>query len=50
MFVIAYLPPLWYRVMDHRLLAVVGRDPARINFHPGQRERLLRRHRLESEA
>jgi alkane 1-monooxygenase len=46
MFVVAYLPPLWYRVMDHRLLKVVGRDPARINFHPAQRERLMRMHGL----
>jgi alkane 1-monooxygenase len=48
MFVIAYLPPLWYRVMDRRLLAVVGRDPARINFDPSARERLVRKHGLES--
>jgi alkane 1-monooxygenase len=47
MFVIAYLPPLRYWLMDRRLLEVVGRDPARINFHPAQRERLLREHGLE---
>jgi len=28
MFPIAYVPPLWFAVMDKRLLAAVGRDPA----------------------
>lgn len=44
MFLIAYVPPLWFRVMDRRLLDVVGRDPARINFDPARRERLYRRY------
>ena len=46
MFVVAYCPPLWFRVMDERLLQVVGRDPARINFQPAARERLMRVHGL----
>jgi len=46
MFVLAYIPFLWYRVMDPRLLDAVGRDPARINFDPGQRDRLMRKHGL----
>lgn len=46
MFPIAYLPPLWFAVMDRRLVQAVGRDPARINFAPGQRERLMARHGL----
>lgn len=46
MFLVAYLPPLWFRVMDGRLLDVVGRDAQRINFDPAARERLVRRHRL----
>lgn len=41
MFLLAYVPPLWFRVMNPRLVAMVGRDPERINFQPGQRERLL---------
>lgn len=48
MFTLAYLPPLWFRVMDPRLLRSVGNDPTRINFQPGQRERLLRHYRLEA--
>ena len=46
MFPIAYVPPLWFAVMDKRLLAAVGRDPARINFAPGQRERLMAKYSL----
>jgi alkane 1-monooxygenase len=46
MFPIAYLPPLWFAVMDKRLVEAVGRDPARINFAPGQRARLMARHGL----
>jgi alkane 1-monooxygenase len=33
-------------VMDKRLLAAVNRDPNRINFAPGQRERLMAKHGL----
>jgi alkane 1-monooxygenase len=31
MFLLAYVPPLWYRVMDKRLLALVDGDPGRVN-------------------
>jgi len=50
MFPIAYLPPLWYRIMDPRLLAVTERDPKRINFQPSARARLIRRHGLVEAA
>ena len=46
MFLVAYIPPLWFGVMDARLLKVVGRDPGRINFEPAHRERLIRRYGL----
>ncbi len=46
MFLLAYVPPLWFAVMNPRLLEAVGRDPARINFAPGQREALCRRYGL----
>lgn len=46
MFPLAWIPPLWFAVMDHRLLAAVGHDPARINFAPSERERLKARHGL----
>lgn len=44
MFPIAYVPWLWYRIMDPRLLEVTHRDPKRINFDPAQRAKLMRRY------
>jgi alkane 1-monooxygenase len=46
MFVLAYIPPLWFKVMDDRLLQVVERDPSRINFDPAARPQLMRRYAL----
>jgi alkane 1-monooxygenase len=46
MFTIAYIPPLWRWVMDERLLGMVGRDAARINLCPRQREALILRYQL----
>ena len=36
MFLLAYVPPLWFRVMDRRVLALehVQGDPARLNLDP----------------
>lgn len=50
MFLIAYLPPLWFAVMDPRVVAAVRRDVACINFLPRQREALMRRFALQAEA
>jgi alkane 1-monooxygenase len=44
MFLLAYCPPLWRRVMDARLLQAVQCDPQRINFDPRRRDRLIARH------
>jgi alkane 1-monooxygenase len=41
MFPLAYVPPLWFAVMDRRLVEAVGRDASRINFDPRRRERLM---------
>ncbi len=41
MFLLAYVPSLWFRVMDPRLVAAVDGDPARVNFDPARRCRLL---------
>jgi alkane 1-monooxygenase len=46
MFLMSYFPALFFRVMDPRLLAAVGRDPAKINFQPHLRDELLRRYHL----
>lgn len=48
MFLVAYLPPLWFWVMDPRVARAVHGDPARINFRPGQRESLMRKLALGS--
>ncbi len=34
MFLLAYFPPLWYRVMDPRVLSLVNGDLARVNSGP----------------
>lgn len=46
MFLLAYVPPLWFRVMDRRLLELVGKDCTRINFDPPRRDALMRRYGL----
>jgi alkane 1-monooxygenase len=40
---LAYLPPVWRRVMDHRVVAHCGGDLTRANLHPRHRDRLLER-------
>jgi alkane 1-monooxygenase len=40
MFLLAYCPPLWRRVMDPRVVAVSGGDVARVNFDPRFEARL----------
>jgi alkane 1-monooxygenase len=44
MILLALIPPLWYRVMDRRLLAHYGGDVARANLHPPARDRVLTRY------
>jgi alkane 1-monooxygenase len=46
MFTLAYFPPLWQRIMDPLLLRAVERDSGRINFQPGKRDQLMRKHGL----
>lgn len=46
MFLLAYVPPLWFRVMDRRLLALVQGDTRRINFDPRRRQALCARYGL----
>jgi alkane 1-monooxygenase len=36
MFLLAYVPALWFRVMDARLVAAVDGDAERVNFDPGK--------------
>ncbi|MGI8761259.1 MAG: alkane 1-monooxygenase [Jatrophihabitantaceae bacterium] len=44
MIVLAYLPPLWRRVMDPRVLAHYGGDVTLANLAPGKRAKLLARY------
>jgi len=46
MFPVAYIPPLWYAIMNPRLVAAVGGDASRINFAPGQRDKLVAKYGL----
>jgi len=41
MFFLAYLPPLWYRVMDPLLIQTLNGDTSRINFLPSAQNRLI---------
>jgi len=43
MIVLAAIPPLWRRVMDHRLLEHYGHDLERANINPRTRRRVLAR-------
>jgi alkane 1-monooxygenase len=38
---LTYFPPLWRRVMDHRVLDHYEGDLSRVNIHPRMRERVL---------
>ena len=42
-FTVAYFPPLWFALMDARLVAAVHSDATRINFSPRRRAALMRR-------
>ncbi|MGB2711904.1 MAG: alkane 1-monooxygenase [Conexibacter sp.] len=44
MILLALFPPLWRRVMDHRLLAHYAGDVVRANIQPRARRRILRRY------
>lgn len=50
MYLLAYVPPLWFHLMNPRLIEAVQGDAARINFQPGLRERLMRRYGLQEHA
>lgn len=41
---LAYFPPLWRKVMDHRVLAHYGGDITRVNVSPRRRVKILARY------
>ncbi|WP_462188272.1 MULTISPECIES: alkane 1-monooxygenase [unclassified Frankia] len=44
----AYLPPVWFRLMDDRVVEHYGGDVTRANLHPARRAALLTRYRPPS--
>jgi alkane 1-monooxygenase len=44
MLLLAYVPPLWFAVMDPRVLRHYGGDIHRAHLHPAARQRLLQRY------
>ena len=46
MFLVAFVPPLWYRIMDPKVLAHADNDIERINIDPSRREELRTRYGL----
>jgi alkane 1-monooxygenase len=44
MIALTYCPPLWRRVMDHRVLEHYDGDVTLANIHPSKRARILARH------
>ncbi|WP_422749027.1 alkane 1-monooxygenase [Mycobacterium sp. WMMD1722] len=49
MIALTYLPPVWRRVMDHRVLDHYDGDLTRVNIHPRVRERVLARYSESTE-
>jgi alkane 1-monooxygenase len=43
-FVLAALPPLWFRIMDRKVMAWAGGDITKVNVAPSQRDALFRRY------
>ncbi len=50
MIVLCYVPPLWRRVMDRRVLAHYDGDVSRANIHPRRRESVLARYANEGQG
>jgi alkane 1-monooxygenase len=50
MFLIAYVPPLWFAIMDPLVIKATQGDVDRINFLPAKRARLLRRFGLSEQG
>jgi alkane 1-monooxygenase len=41
---LTYFPPLWRRMMDHRVLAHYGGDITQVNIQPRVRDKVLARY------
>lgn len=47
MFFLAYIPPLWYAVMNPLLVKTVNAQSARINFLPSAKNRLIKKYHIQ---
>ncbi|MGB8402915.1 MAG: alkane 1-monooxygenase [Mycobacterium sp.] len=47
---LTYFPPLWRRMMDHRVLAHYGGDITKVNVHPRVRNKVMARYGTEVAA
>lgn len=47
---LAYIPPLWRKVMDHRVLEAYDGDITKINIDPRKRQRILARYGAAPQA
>jgi alkane 1-monooxygenase len=50
MFGMALIPPLWFAVMDPKVMAWAQGDLSKVNVLPSMRERLMRRYATPSAA
>ncbi|MBT9610081.1 MAG: alkane 1-monooxygenase [Aquabacterium sp.] len=50
MFLAACVPPVWFAIMDKRVVQATGGDVERINFLPSRRQALARRYHLAEQA
>jgi alkane 1-monooxygenase len=50
MILLAYFPPLWFKVMDPKVVAHHGGDMSRANIKPAIRERVLAQYRAPTDA
>jgi alkane 1-monooxygenase len=50
MFLAAYVPSVWFNLMDKRVIQVAGNDSDKINFMPAKREKLIERYKLKQSA
>jgi alkane 1-monooxygenase len=41
---LTYFPPLWRKLMDHRVLAHYGGDITKVNVQPRRRDKIVARY------
>ena len=49
MYVLAWIPPLWFWLMNPKLVHAVGANASKINFLPAKRSQLIRQYKLAAD-